>query len=82
MKIMKANIRSDIFWFVIGACILILGLACSSESKRAQNAVDLAGYSLALDECRAEGKDAGKYEVYESCAQKADLKYGHKDGGQ
>lgn len=54
-------------------------VACGNNSEtKVVNATDLVGYSIALDECRAEGKDAGKYSVYEECAKKADVKYGRK----
>lgn len=63
--------------------MLLLVAACSSDQSaaRAKNAIDLAGYQSALDDCRAQGKAAKSYDVYEACAQKADAKYG-KDGGQ
>lgn len=49
--------------------------------QRAQNAVDVVGYSKALDVCLAEGKDAGSITAYEACAKKADVKYGLHDAG-
>lgn len=41
----------------------------------------LAGYQTALDACREKGKDAGSFNVYETCAREADTKFGLKDGG-
>jgi len=56
-------------------------LGCPGVDKpQPKTVVDLVGYSLALDKCKALGKDAGSYDVYEDCAQKADSKYGkHND---
>lgn len=64
--------------------ILTVALAACSPADataaRAKNAIDLAGYQSALDDCRAQGKAAHSYDVYEACAQKADTKFG-LDGG-
>ena len=45
-------------------------------SSRAAKAGNAAEHSMALAECRAEGKDAGSYAVYARCADEADRKYG------
>jgi len=68
------------------ASILYIGLisieqGCGPSTPTVTTAVDLAGYSLALDECRLIGKDAGSYSVYEDCAKRMDIKFGRKDGG-
>jgi hypothetical protein len=66
--------------------ILLLGLtwpgvlACGNE-PRVTTAADLFGYAASLDACREQGKDAGSYAAYETCAQAADRKYG-RDGGR
>lgn len=57
--------------------------ACSSPdttATRAKNAVDVATYKTALDDCLARGRAAKSFDVYESCAKEADAKYG-LDGG-
>ncbi len=68
--------------------LILLALACvyayfaQGCSPAHQGVVlDVAGHSLALRECRAEGRDAGSYLVYSQCADEADWKFGLKDGG-
>ncbi len=41
--------------------------------------LDVAGHSLALAQCRIEGKEAGSFIVYEKCADEADRHF--MDGG-
>lgn len=62
------------------AFVVTFALISCGQAQRASNAVDVAGYTLALEQCRAEGKDAGSYVIYEMCAEQADIKYG-RDGG-
>lgn len=63
--------------------LLCAVVSCSpTESARAKNAVDLAGYTKALDDCRGEGKAAGSYAVYEACAKAADRRFGRDGGAQ
>jgi hypothetical protein len=71
----------------LGMLLVIAGLAfivghCSGCAlfERAAPAVDTAGYAAALGDCRAKGKAAKSYEVYEECAKSADRVYG-VDGG-
>jgi hypothetical protein len=60
--------------------VFALLCACSKDPAPVspQTAVDLAGYQLALDQCREQGKDAGSYSTYEKCAASADQKFGKK----
>lgn len=44
--------------------------------SRAASALDVAAYTAALAVCRAEGREAKSYSVYETCAVEADKKYG------
>lgn len=60
------------------AIVLVLP-ACGHE-KAVSTGIDLAGYQADLLVCKAEGKDAGAYAVYEQCAKEADRKHGKKDG--
>jgi hypothetical protein len=62
-----------------GMIYALLALSCCSAPPNTPNAntiLQLSGYSTALEQCRAEGKDAGSYDVYEQCAQKADAAWG------
>lgn len=78
--------NDNIGWFLAGlltgiAGCLFAGLLVSchpNEAARAKNAVDLAGYTQALDDCREEGKLAKSWEVYSACAKAADRKYGRR----
>lgn len=63
-----------------GIARLVAGCAAVT-SDRAHRALDVAGHSAALAECRSEGKDAGSYAVYGRCADEADRKFGLVDGG-
>ncbi len=54
---------------------------CDMFASHAARALDVAGYTVALAQCRGEGKEAGSYAVYETCAHEADVKYGVPDGG-
>lgn len=63
--------------------LVLIMLGCGDTQKdikiaadQAQLAIDLSEYTAALDACRAKGKDAGAYTVYESCAHDADIRYG------
>lgn len=70
--------------------VLIFGvmahcMGCSSPhaepaviEKRAQHLIEQEQYGRALAACRAKGKDAGSYDVYEACAREADAKAGVK----
>lgn len=56
-------------------------VACSSPPAALPGAgdiVELGAYEVALERCRAEGKDAGSFPVYEACAVKADQHFGRK----
>lgn len=46
------------------------------NARRAVNAMTVEQFKTALDECIAEGKDAGSYAVYEACANEADKHFG------
>jgi hypothetical protein len=79
------NIRDSLSG--VGMLLVIAGLAfvvghCSGCAlfQRAAPAVDTAGYAAALGDCRAKGKAAKSYEVYEACAKSADRAFG-VDGG-
>lgn len=48
------------------------------HARRATNALTVEQYRKALDECVAEGKDAGSMAVYSRCAGEADKHYGAK----
>jgi len=58
--------------------IMVLLLAGCAGAVTAAN---VAGYTAALTVCRAEGKDAGSFAVYERCAREADIRYGAPEGG-
>jgi hypothetical protein len=67
--------------FAIVVAIVYGGCEGKQLAKQSpKTIIDLAGYSLALDECKVQGKDAGAYSVYEACAKKADDKYGRDAG--
>ena len=58
--------------------------ACSADQtvKRAETAVEVNAYRVELLACKAAGKDAGSFAVYEECAQGVDAKHGlGKDAG-
>lgn len=59
----------------LAICLLLAG--CAGAAVRV---LDVAGHSAALADCRAEGKDAGSYAVYERCANEADRRF-IPDGG-
>lgn len=62
---------------------VVLGLWCGCDRpERIRTAVTVSAYAQALDDCRALGKDAGSYDVYEACAKQADAKYGRKEPGK
>lgn len=65
--------------FVIGHCV---GCAkrggIDDNARRLQNAMTVEQYRAALNECVAEGKDAGSMQVYTRCADEADRHYGAK----
>lgn len=61
--------------------ILCQCTACAELLGRAPAAVDVNAYRNALTECRTEGKRADSLAVYEACANRADARYGLKDGG-
>ena len=61
------------------AALAIIGHCAGCTPARAGLVLDVAGHSAALAACRAEGKDAGSYAVYERCANEADRHY--MDGG-
>ena len=72
-------------FITIGMTLIAIRLlvACSNFlTTSPTTAIDLVGYMASLDECKALGKDAGSMTVYESCAAKADLKYGRKGGSK
>lgn len=56
----------------------MVGMGCGNGTKApsASTMLQLEGYTTELDRCRAMGKDAGSYQVYEDCAQRADARYG------
>lgn len=61
------------FCAVLARCVS----ACDrSASARAKLAIDSAAYTKALDDCIALGKDAGSFDVYDACAQRADQRFG------
>jgi hypothetical protein len=66
--------------FLLPAALIRCTPPGASDAQRVKNAVDLAGYTDALDRCRAQGKAARSYPIYEECARAADRKYGY-DGG-
>ncbi len=53
---------------------------CALLAPRVAPALDTGAYTAALATCRAEGKDAGSYAVYEQCAREADTKYAPEGG--
>jgi len=58
-----------------GAALLVAraGVACSPAATRQVQAVaDLVEYERTLDACMALGRDAGSYDVYRECADRAD----------
>lgn len=46
-------------------------------TQTVENAAAVAQYGLMLDACRAKGKDAGSYAVYEACADAIDSEICH-----
>lgn len=67
--------------FLALVMILRLCTACADKPAALPGAgdiVELGAYEVALERCRAEGKDAGSFDVYEACAKKADSKFGRK----
>ena len=54
-----------------------VGLGCIQPApvtvvESVENAAAVAQYKLLLQACRAKGKDAGSYAVYETCADEVD----------
>lgn len=67
----------------VSISLALLFGACSGKelaTPTPKTLIELAAYSAALDECRAIGKDAGSYSVYEKCAKNADDKFGRDAG--
>lgn len=64
---------------VVLAVYATLAHCVGCEPHHQGMALDVAGHSLALTQCRAEGKDAGSYAVYERCADDVDRRF--MDGG-
>ncbi len=79
---MKRNMQAVRKFFAtalaVFAALYVVSL-CRCTPARQGLVLDVAGHSLALAQCRAEGKDAGSYVVYERCADEADRHF--MDGG-
>ena len=58
------------------AALYVVALAPPIGCSHAAAGLNVAGHSAELAECRAIGKDAGRYDVYTACANKVDAKYG------
>lgn len=85
MRVIRDALAPIGFMLIIAGLILIVRMLTGCDSaatqvQRAKNAIDVAAYDHELADCRAEGKDAGSFWVYERCAQEVDRKYG-VDGG-
>lgn len=77
------TVMTGMFFFAGLAAIGFMALSqcgCGPWAERAGNAVDLGAYQAALDKCREQGKAVKSYDVYETCAQKADHMF--IDGGK
>lgn len=64
---------------VVGHCTGCKGkppVEPGAVETRAKHLIEQEEYGRALAACRADGKDAGSFDVYEACARKADAKAG------
>lgn len=59
---------------VVGAC------KDPTTPKNIENAAAVAQYEALLTDCRAQGKSAGSYDVYEACAKAVDQKLCAQNG--
>lgn len=73
----------------VGAIVSSLFMGCSSTpAKNVENSAAVAQYELLLAKCRAKGKAAKDYAVYETCADEVDAELCRtngllcKDGGK
>ena len=73
---LKQVVNYEIASVIIAA--IAIAIVASMLTGCGPNAKSLDGYSKALDQCKAEGKDAGSYASYELCAGKVDKEYGKK----
>lgn len=73
LVIEAANIVLALF-----ALVVVLEILSGCKTSGTNGSSSLSDYSKALDICKAQGKDAGAYSVYESCAKDADTKFGRK----
>jgi len=83
---MRDHIGEMVVGGLIGAFMAITSsskvAACShsNDAQRVVNTAEVAGYERALDDCKEQGKDAGSYAVYETCAKDADRRFGREAG--
>jgi hypothetical protein len=73
----RTHARETLAFVFLMSCV-VLGLARCAPAHQGV-VLDVAGHSIALAQCRAEGKEAGSYVVYEQCANEADRHF--MDGG-
>lgn len=57
-------------------------LFTNDNVERLADSAEVLRYKGELAVCRAEGKEAGSYAVYEACAHEIDIKEGLVDGGK
>lgn len=61
-----------LFLFALGCCVTHVAGCAPTAQQRAENAIVVGTYERELDHCRAQGKAAGSYAVYEACAKTVD----------
>lgn len=64
---------------LVGLLIVCARILAGCSASQVGAGLDVAGHSAALARCRARGKDAGSFEVYENCADGVDQHF--MDGG-
>lgn len=68
-------------------CVLGYCQGCGPREQAAtvqgiENAAAVAQYTKLLDDCKAKGKDAGSYAVYDACADEVDRMICRASGAQ
>lgn len=65
-------LRMALFLFALGCIVEHVAGCIPSAKERTENALVVGVYERELDHCKAQGKAAGSYAVYEACANAVD----------
>lgn len=77
MTAVRWAMAREVFAIVVAFAAMLFALhlctGCKPEHREpVENAAAVAQYTALLDDCKAKGKDAGSYAVYEACADALD----------